>query len=153
MKFMKTLVAIAVGLLVATAGHAAIVDNSGPPIRKPELSDAEKEKQMSGPQFIPGGDVPNEPRKNAPGVRSDDDQRNALLGALGGEGTDGGAEAALRQASKDVNGGGTSGWLFKGFLGALFAALGFGVVLALRRWSDRALPPPGYPRRRARRRG
>lgn len=152
MRFLKTLVAIVVGLLVATAGHTAIVDNSGPPLRKPELSDAEKEKQMTGPQFIPGGDVPNEPRKNAPGIRSDDDQRNALLSALRGEGTDKNAEAALLQASKDVNGAGSSGWLVKGLLGALFAAFGFGVVLALRRWSDRALPPPGYPRRRARRR-
>jgi|GEM_PF-7071517 len=151
MKLMKPLIALAVGLLVATAGHAAIVDNSGPPTKKPELSDAEKERQMNGPQFIAGGDVPNEPRKNAPGVSSDDDHKSTLLGALGGKNADEDAEAALRQASEDVNSGGSSGWLGKGFLVALFASLGFGVVLALRRWSDRALPPPGYPRRRAKR--
>ncbi len=151
MKLMKSLIALAVGLLVATAGHAAIVDNSGPPMKKPELSDAEKEKQMNGPQFIAGGDVPNEPSKNAPGVRSDDDQRSALLGALGGRDGDDSAEDALRQASQDVKAGQSRGGFVKWFLGAVFAVLGFGVVLALRRWSDRAVPPPGYPRRRARR--
>lgn len=149
MKFTKSNMLVTVCLLVATAGHAAIVDNSGPPMKKPELSDAEKERQMNGPQFIAGGDVPNEPRKNAPGVGSDDDQKSALLDALRGKSADDDAEAALRRASEDVNGSGTSGWLVKGLLGALFAALGFGVVLALRRLSDRALPPPGYPKRSA----
>lgn len=147
MKALKALVTAIVGLLVITAGHTAIVDNSGPPMRKPELSDAEKEKQMTGPMFIPGGDVPNQPRKNAPGVRSDDDQRNALLGALGRRERDDGAEDALRQASQDVKAGQSPGGFVNWFLGAVFAVLGFGVVLALRRWSDRALPPPGYPRR------
>lgn len=146
---MKTLVALLIGLLVITAGHTAIVDNSGPPVKKPELSDAEKEKQMTGPQFIPGGDVPNEPRKNAPGLSSNDDQRNALLGALNGKNADDDAEAALKQAAEDVNTAGSSSWS-KVILGAAFAILGFGVVLALRRWSDRVLPPPSYPHRRRR---
>jgi hypothetical protein len=151
MKALKALVVAMVGLLVATAGHSAIVDNSGPPMKKPELSDAEKEKQMTGPKFIPGGEVPNEPRKNAPGVRSDDDQRSALLGALGERNGDDGAEDALRQASQDVNGGQPRSSFVKWLLGAVFAVLGFGVVLALRRWSDRSLPPPGFPRRRTQR--
>lgn len=151
MNVSKAVVIAIVGLLVVTAGHTAIVDNSGPPMRKPELSDAEKEKQMTGPMFIPGGDVPNEPRKNAPGVRSDDDQRSALLGALGGRDGDDRAEHALKQASQDVKAGQARGSLVKWFLAAVFAVLGFGVVLALRRWSDRAIPPPGYPRRRERR--
>lgn len=153
MKLTKTLVAIAVGLLVVTAGHTAIVDNSGPPMRKPELSDAEKEKQMSGPQFIRGGDVPNEPRKYVPGVKSDDEQQSALLNALSGKSEDGDAEAALKQAATDIKSGGSSGWLAKAYLGAIFAVLGFGVVLALRRWSDRTLPPPAFPGRSRGRRG
>ncbi|MER3465698.1 MAG: hypothetical protein C4340_00255 [Armatimonadota bacterium] len=149
MKLMKTLVAIVIGLLVATAGHTAIVDNSGPPLRKPELTDAQKEAQMTGPNFLSGGDVPNAPHKSAPGISSNDDHKSALLDALGGKNADRNAEAALKLASRDVRGA-SSGWLVKAFLGALFAILGFGVVLALRRWSDRVFPPPGAPMRRSR---
>jgi hypothetical protein len=147
MKIYKWIVAFVIALVVVGAGHAAIVDNSGPPLKKPELSDAEKEKQMTGPNFVPStGTTPFNSSKNAPGIGSDEEAKTAVSEALAKPGKgDEAAMQALQQAAEDVSSNGMPHWFRTGFLGLLFLLLGFAVVLALKKMAEKpfgAGPPP-----------
>ncbi len=139
MKLYKWIIAFVIALAVSTAGHTAIVDNSGPPMKKPELSDTEKEKQMTGPNFVPStGGAAFDASKNAPGIASDDEAKGAISGALTkpGQGDEAGMQA-LQQAAEDVSGSHAPRWLRTGFLGLLFLLLGFAVVLALKKMAEK----------------
>lgn len=145
MRTARFIVAVLAAAVVAAA-PASIVDNKGKKVEEPELSDSERQKQIpDSPVMAPVGSViMNDSKPNErPTMTQDTDGDAAIRFSANDEQNrriDG--KQALGKANSDIVEQQERVWWKLPLLGIIFCGMGFGVLLWVRSWAERNVPPP-----------
>lgn len=138
---MKRLFPIFLLIAIAALSPAPIKDTRVLRVQ-PELSDAQKEKQMNGASMREVGVVPDvTDRPSAPSINGDEDAAGVIrqAGESERESAARRGAAAVQEASRELSGRSKPNW-GRFFFGGLIVVAAFGLFQVFRMWANKALP-------------